>query len=61
MCSGCGRCGKVGIGGHSVVTSGAPSLDFVQVASAGGLQTNIIPAPAVVPDPVTVQVPSARL
>ena len=61
MCSGCGRCGKVETGHHSVVPSAAPSVDLVQVASPGsGLQTNIIPAPARVPDLVNLQVPSAR-
>ena len=33
MCSGCGRCGKVETGHHAVVTSVAPSVDLVQVAS----------------------------
>jgi hypothetical protein len=60
MCSGCGRCGKVETGHHSVVTSVAPSVDLVQVASPrSGLQTNIIPEPARVPDLVNLQVPSA--
>jgi len=51
MCSGCGRCGKVETSHSSVVTSVAPSVGLVQVASVGSrLQTNIIPAPVRVPD-----------
>jgi hypothetical protein len=35
MCSGCGRCGKVETGDHSVVTFVAPSVELIQVASSG--------------------------
>jgi hypothetical protein len=60
MCSGCGKCGKLETGSQSVVTPLA--VDLVQAASTESrLQTNISPAPAVVPDLVTVQVPSVRL
>jgi hypothetical protein len=49
MCSGCGWCSRRE--SHSVGKSAAPSVGLVQVASPGsGFQTNIIPAPARVPD-----------
>ena len=33
MCSGCGRCGKVETGHHSVVEPVAPSVDLIQLTS----------------------------
>jgi len=60
MCSGCGRCGKVGTDHHSVLTS-LGSIDFVQIASPGsGLQMNIVPAPGAGSDLVNLRVPSAQ-
>ena len=63
MCSCCGRCGRVETGRRLLVTSVAPSVDLVLVQGASpgsGLQTNIIPEPARVPDLANLQVPSAR-
>ena len=61
MCSGCGRCGKVESGHHSVVASVAPSVDLIQLASpAIVLQTKIIAASARVPDLVDADGQSAR-
>ena len=62
MCSGCGRCGKVETGCHSVVTSVATALDLVQVASLEkrASDQNHPGVGTRVPDLVILPVPSAR-
>jgi hypothetical protein len=59
MCSGCGRCGEVESGCDSSARSLAPSFDLEVPGSGSGLQTNVIPEPAVVTELVNLGFPSA--